>query len=61
MKKQKKNYCKCYWRDCPIRLGFELYYQGEKDEGKARKSLLPLLMKFLKTGRILKRFGRRAT
>lgn len=34
------------WENSDVRVGFELHYQGEEDEAKARKTLLPLL-KFL--------------
>ena len=50
-KKFKKS--KCTWRKCPIRLGFELYFQGEDDEKEARKRLYPLIRKLYKMGKRL--------
>lgn len=40
----------CNWRNCPIRFGFEIYFQGEKEEKHARKHLYPFIEKFFKAG-----------
>lgn len=37
-------------KKCPIRIGFEIYFQGEKEEKEMRKSLLPLLKKLYDSG-----------
>lgn len=47
-----KRKCK-FGCNCPIKLGFEAYFQGEDDEKKARKKLLPLIRKLLKIGNAL--------
>ena len=41
---------KCSWKNCPIRFGFEMFYQGEDDEEKARKHILPTIREFFKSG-----------
>jgi len=47
---EKKKMKKCTTKQCPILLGFELYFQGEDDEINARKELLPLIKKLRRHG-----------
>ena len=41
-------------KDCPIRMGFEVYFSGEEDEKAARDNLLPTLRQLFKLGSNLK-------
>lgn len=45
---------KCTWKDCAVRIGFELFYQGEVGEDKARKNILPKLEAFFALGNNVK-------
>ena len=45
----------CNWKDCYIRIGFEIFYTGEKEEKYARKHLLPHLKKLFDSGMRIKR------
>lgn len=40
----------CKWKECPIKLGFEIFFQAEDDEKWARKKILPLILKLFKLG-----------
>lgn len=42
------------FKDSTIKLGFEVYFQGEEDEKKARKELLPLIKKMWELGNRLR-------
>ena len=46
-----EKYDKCNWRNCPIRFGFEIHHQGEEEEKDMRKSVLPLIKKYFKSGK----------
>ena len=37
-------------KQCPIMFGFEMYFQGEKDETRARKLILPLIKRLYDWG-----------
>jgi len=47
---------KCRWKNCPIKIGFEIYFQNEEDETSAKKTLLPLIKKFFNSGNRLNQF-----
>ena len=54
-------FARLFNRSCPVHLGFETYFQGEEDEKKARKDLIPWIIKVFKHGLSICLYGYQST